>query len=261
MTESEVRIEARGVRKQFPKAERPALDGVDLTVRAGRVCALLGANGAGKTTMIRILTTLLVADEGEVRVAGYDVATQGGQVRASIGLVGQYAALDEVLTGRQNLELFSKLAGMSRTEAREHAAGLLERAGLSDVGDRVVGKLSGGLRRRMDLATSMITTPQVLFVDEPTTGVDPHARRDLWAQLRAMAEQGVAILLTTQYLEEADSLADDVVILKEGKVIARGTPSDLKQLVGEPKWELREPTLEDVYLHLHDAGNQLGVMN
>jgi ABC-2 type transport system ATP-binding protein len=251
MDEAEVRIEARGVRKRFRGAERAALDGVDLTVRAGRVCALLGANGAGKTTMIRILTTLLAADEGEVKVAGYDVRTQGGPVRASVGLVGQYAALDEMLTGRQNLELFSKLAGMRRAEAKEHAAGLLAAAGLTDVGDRVVSKLSGGLRRRMDLATSLITTPAVLFVDEPTTGVDPHARRDLWQRLREMAGRGTAILLTTQYLEEADALADDVVILKDGVVIARGTPSDLKKLVGEPKWELREPTLEAVYLHLH----------
>lgn len=254
MAEPEIRIEAVGVRKHFRGAENPALDGVDLTVRAGRICALLGANGAGKTTMIRILTTLLAADEGEIRVAGYDVTAQGGQVRASVGLVGQYAALDEILTGRQNLELFAKLAGMNRGQARAHAAQLLEAAGLSDVGDRVVSKLSGGLRRRMDLATSLITAPAVLFVDEPTTGVDPHARRDLWARLREMAEQGAAILLTTQYLEEADALADDVVILKDGSVIARGTPSDLKQLIGEPKWELREPTLEDVYLQLHTEG-------
>lgn len=257
MAESEVLIDARGVRKRFRGAEQPALDGVDLTVRGGRICALLGANGAGKTTMIRVLTTLLAADEGQVRVAGFDVATQGGQVRASIGLVGQYAALDEMLTGRQNLELFAKLAGMGRSAAKVHAAELLEAAGLSDVGDRVVSKLSGGLRRRMDLATSLINTPTVLFVDEPTTGVDPHARRDLWARLREMADQGVAILLTTQYLEEADALADDVVILRDGRVIARGTRSDLKKLVGEPKWELREPTLEDVYLQVHQPEEAL----
>ncbi|GAB3239622.1 ABC transporter ATP-binding protein [Kineosporia babensis] len=257
MAEPEVLIEARGVRKHFRGAEAPALDGVDIIVEAGRICALLGTNGAGKTTMIRILTTLLTPDEGQVKVAGYDIATHPGQVRASIGLVGQYAALDEILTGRQNLELFSKLAGMRRAEARRHAARLLETAGLGEVGDRVVSKLSGGLRRRMDLATSLITTPRVLFVDEPTTGVDPHARRDLWARLREMADQGVAILLTTQYLEEADALADDVVILKAGSVIARGTTADLKQLVGEPKWELREPTLEDVYLHLHATSEEV----
>ena len=254
MSESEVRIEASGVRKTFPGAGKPALDGVDLAVRGGQICALLGANGAGKTTMIRILTTLLTADEGTIRVAGYDVATQGGKVRSSIGLVGQYAALDEILSGRQNLELFAKLAGLGRGAARERANGLLATAGLSEVGDRPVSTLSGGLRRRMDLATSLITTPAVLFVDEPTTGLDPLARRDVWERLRRMAQGGVAILLTTQYLEEADALADDVVILKEGVVIARGTPSDLKRLVGEPKWELRNPTLEDVYLQVHEQG-------
>ncbi|MBT0772234.1 ATP-binding cassette domain-containing protein [Kineosporia sp. J2-2] len=248
MERTDVRVEARGVRKTFAGARRPALDGVDLTVRAGRVLALLGANGAGKTTMIRILTTLLAADAGTARVAGYDVATQGGRVRASIGLAGQYAALDEILTGRQNLEMFSKLAGYSRIRARERSGELLAAAGLVEVADRPVAGLSGGLRRRMDLAASLITTPAVLFVDEPTAGLDPQARRDLWGRLRGMADGGVAILLTTQYLEEADALADDVVILKDGSVIARGTPAELKTLVGEPRWVMQQPTLEDVYL-------------
>ncbi len=252
--EAIVRIEARGIRKRFPGKPEPALAGVDLTVRAGRICALLGANGAGKTTMIRILTTLLTADAGEARVAGYDVRTESTRVRSQIGLVGQYAALDEVLTGRQNLELFAKLTGLSRGRARERAEVLLAAAGLAEVADHPVARLSGGLRRRMDLTTSLITTPTVLFVDEPTTGLDPQSRRDLWDRLRRMAQDGVAVLLTTQYLEEADALADDVVILKGGSVIARGTASDLKRLVGEPRWELREPTLEDVYLHVHEQG-------
>ncbi|MFI6297379.1 ABC transporter ATP-binding protein [Nonomuraea sp. NPDC050790] len=246
-------IFARGVRKHFPGNERPALDGVDLTVRAGRVCALLGGNGAGKTTMIRILTTLTRADEGTVQVAGWDVRAEGTRVRASIGLVGQYAALDEVLSARENLELFGRLAGLGRRHARDRAGELLGTAGLGEVGRRPVGSFSGGMRRRLDLATSLITTPAVLFIDEPTTGLDPQARRELWSSVRELAAAGTTVLLTTQYLEEADALADDVVILREGRVIAEGTPGDLKKLVGEPRMELREPTLEDVYLHLHQG--------
>ncbi|MFD1939529.1 MULTISPECIES: ABC transporter ATP-binding protein [Nonomuraea] len=244
-------IVARGVRKRFAGNARPALDGVDLTVQAGRVCALLGGNGAGKTTMVRILTTLTRADEGTVRVAGWDVVGQATQVRASIGLVGQYAALDELLSARENLELFGRLAGLNRHRARVRASELLETAGLTEVGRRAVGTFSGGMRRRLDLATSLITTPAVLFIDEPTTGLDPQARHDLWASVRVLADAGTTVLLTTQYLEEADELADDVVILREGAVIAQGTQEDLKSLVGEPRWELRRPTLEDVYLHLH----------
>ncbi|MEV4890298.1 ATP-binding cassette domain-containing protein [Nonomuraea sp. NPDC055795] len=253
MTGESAPIFARGVRKHFPGNERPALDGVDLTVRAGRVCALLGGNGAGKTTMIRILTTLTRADAGTVRVAGGDVRDDGTRVRASIGLVGQYAALDEVLSARENLELFGRLAGLDRRRARERAGELLGTAGLHEVGRRPVGSFSGGMRRRLDLATSLITIPAVLFIDEPTTGLDPQARRELWSSVRALTAAGTTVLLTTQYLDEADALADDVVILREGRVIAEGTPGDLKKLVGEPRMELREPTLEDVYLHLHEG--------
>ncbi|WP_246266609.1 ABC transporter ATP-binding protein [Nonomuraea typhae] len=244
-------IHARGVRKHFPGNERPALDGVDLTVGTGRVCALLGGNGAGKTTMVRIMTTLTRADAGTVHIAGHDVRTEGTRVRAAIGLVGQYAALDEVLSARENLELFARLSGLGRRRARERAEELLGTAGLTGTGRRPVGAFSGGMRRRLDLATSLITTPGVLFIDEPTTGLDPQARRELWASVTSLARSGTTVLLTTQYLDEADALADDVVILREGRVIAQGTPQDLKKLVGEPRMELREPTLEDVYLHLH----------
>jgi ABC-type multidrug transport system ATPase subunit len=244
-------IHAQGVRKHHRGADRPALDGVDLTVAAGRVCALLGGNGAGKTTMVRVLTTLTRPDAGTVRVAGYDTARDGTRVRAAIGLVGQYAALDEVLGARENLEMFARLAGLDRRRARARADELLATAGLTGTGRRPVSAFSGGMRRRLDLAASLITTPRVLFVDEPTTGLDPRARRDLWAAIRALADAGTTVLLTTQYLDEADALADDVVILREGSVIAQGTPADLRRLVGEPRWELREPTLEDVYLHLH----------
>jgi ABC-type multidrug transport system ATPase subunit len=244
-------IVARGIRKHFPGNPRPTLDGVDLTVEAGRVCALLGGNGAGKTTMIKILATLTRPDEGKALIAGHDVVREATRVRASIGLVGQYAALDELLSARENLELFGRLSGLTRRGARDRADQLLDTSGLADVGRRPVGAFSGGMRRRLDLATSLITTPGVLFIDEPTTGLDPGARHDLWDSVRALADAGTAVLLTTQYLEEADALADDVVILREGVVIAQGTPEDLKKLVGEPQMVLREPTLEDVYLHLH----------
>lgn len=245
-------ITAQGVRKSFPGADRPALDGVDLRVDAGRVCALLGANGAGKTTLVRILTTLTRKDAGTVTMDGADVDSDPAQVRASIGVVGQYAALDEVLTARENLELFARLIGLPRAAARARTDELLNQAGLSEHADRRVSGFSGGMRRRLDLVTSMITRPSILLIDEPTTGLDPVARRTIWDAVRALVSDGTTVLLTTQYLEEADELADDVVILREGSVLATGTPKDLKALVGEPRMELREPTLEDVYLHLYE---------
>ena len=247
-----IRVEA--VRKTFPKRDKPALGGVDLRVEAGRVCALLGGNGAGKTTLVRILTTLTAKDAGVVRVNGWDVDHDPARVRASIGVVGQHAALDEVLSARENLELFARLIGLSRGQARTRTAELLERAGLSEHAGQKVSRFSGGMRRRLDLVTSMITRPVVLLIDEPTTGLDPVARRMIWDAVRALVSDGTTVLLTTQYLDEADALADDVVILREGAVLATGTPTDLKALVGEPRMELREPTLEDVYLHLHEKG-------
>lgn len=247
-------ISVRGVRKSFPGTDRPALDGVDLQVEAGRVCALLGANGAGKTTLVRILTTLTRKDAGTVTVSGWDVERESGKVRASIGVVGQYAALDELLSARENLEMFARLIGLTQTEARARSSELLEQADLSEHAGKKVSSFSGGMRRRLDLVTSMITRPAILLIDEPTTGLDPMARRTIWEAVRALVSDGTTVLLTTQYLEEADELADDVVILREGKVLATGTPKDLKALVGEPRMELREPTLEDVYLHLYERG-------
>lgn len=244
-------INVRGVRKSFRGTDRPALDGVDLQVSPGRVCALLGANGAGKTTLVRILTTLTRKDAGAATVNGWDVERAPGQVRASIGVVGQYAALDEVLSARENLEMFARLIGLSRAESRGRAGALLEQAGLEEHGEKRVAEFSGGMRRRLDLVTSMITRPAVLLIDEPTTGLDPVARRAIWDAVRGLVADGTTVLLTTQYLDEADELADDIVILREGTVLATGTPKDLKALVGEPRMELREPTLEDVYLHLH----------
>lgn len=244
-------VVARGIRKSFPGMDRPALDGVDLSVGRGRICALLGANGAGKTTLIRILTTLTAADAGDALIAGRDVRTEPTAVRAAIGLVGQNAAVDEVLSGRRNLVLFGRLSGLTTADARARAEDLLTWAGLDDAADRPVGTYSGGMRRRLDLAAGLVTTPEVLIVDEPTTGLDPQARREIWAAVRALADGGVTVLLTTQYLEEADELADDVVILRDGRVVATGTPAELGRLVGEPQLVLRPPTLEDVYLHLH----------
>lgn len=244
-------ISARGVRKSFEGADRPALDDVSLTVDPGRVCALLGANGAGKTTLLRILTTLTRKDAGTVEVNGWDVDRHPREVRASIGVVGQYAALDDVLSARENLVLFARLIGLSRSEARARALELLEQGGLGEHADKRVSAFSGGMRRRLDLVTSFITRPSVLLIDEPTTGLDPVARRTIWDAVRGLVADGTTVLLTTQYLQEADELADDVVILSEGKVLATGTTASLKALVGEPRMELREPTLEDVYLHLH----------
>lgn len=244
-------IDARGVHKTFPGMDRPALDGVDLAVARGRICALLGANGAGKTTLVRVLTTLTQPDAGDVHVAGRDVRRESAAVRAAIGLVGQSAAVDEVLSGRRNLVLFGRLSGLTGDDARSRADQLLAWAGLADAADRSVATYSGGMRRRLDLAAGLVTTPEVLFVDEPTTGLDPQARREIWHAVRALADDGVTVLLTTQYLEEADELADDVVILRDGRVIATGTPAELGRLVGEPQMVLRPPTLEDVYLHLH----------
>ncbi len=244
-------IQTQDLVKRYRGQDRPALDGVTIQVGQGSVCALLGENGAGKTTLIRILTTLTRPDSGSAAVMGHDVASAGGDVRRVIGLVGQYASVDEVLTGRHNLELFGRLNGLTTRAARGRAGQLLERFRLTDVADRAVHGYSGGMRRRLDLATGLLGTPRVLFVDEPTTGLDPQARREVWRDLRDLADEGTTVLLTTQYLEEADALADQVVILRAGRVALAGRAQDLKRVVGEPRVEVREPTLEDVYLHLH----------
>ncbi|TDC52402.1 ATP-binding cassette domain-containing protein [Jiangella ureilytica] len=243
----ETAIEARSVRKHYRGAERPALDGFDLRVAAGSVCALLGRNGAGKTTAVRILTTLLAMDDGTATVAGHDVRADGDGVRRAIGLVGQNAAVDEILGGRANLVLFGRLRGLSKAAARARAAELITRFGLDDAADRAVGTYSGGMRRRLDLAASLVLAPSVLFVDEPTTGLDPDARREVWGTVRRLVDDGVTVLLTTQYLEEAEELAGHVAMLRDGRVVLEGSPAELTSLVGDTRVEATfEPAAADV---------------
>jgi ABC-2 type transport system ATP-binding protein len=221
---------AEDLRKRY--GETVALDGFSVSVGAGSVCGLLGPNGAGKTTAVRILTTLLRPDSGRAQVAGYDITTQAAQVRAHIGLVGQHAAVDEVLSGRQNLVLFGRLFHLDAVSAGRRADELLAQFGLADAAGRPVGKYSGGMRRRLDLAASLILAPQVLFLDEPTTGLDPRGRSEVWTALRALVDGGTTVLLTTQYLDEADQLADHVVVIDAGRVIAENTPERLKARIG-----------------------------
>ncbi|MEV4101554.1 ATP-binding cassette domain-containing protein [Nonomuraea sp. NPDC049649] len=232
-------IEARGLRKTY--RGKTALDGFDLEVAEGTVCGLLGPNGAGKTTAVRILTTLLRADGGRASVAGHDVARHPRRVRRSIGLVGQYAAVDELLTGRQNLELFGRLYHLDARSARDRAAELLDAFGLDHPGP--VGEYSGGMRRRLDLAASMILDPAVLFLDEPTTGLDPRSRGEVWQAVRGLVAGGTTVLLTTQYLEEADQLAGRVVVIDAGRVVAGGTPDELKSRLGGDRLDvvIRDP--------------------
>jgi daunorubicin resistance ABC transporter ATP-binding subunit len=230
-------IEAIGLRKSF--GDQEAMRGLDLTVRSGELFALLGPNGAGKTTTIRMLTTLLRPDGGTARVFGYDVVGEAGRVRERISVTGQYAAVDEALTGRQNLALFAGLYGYTRKEAKKLADELLEMFGLSDAGGRTVGTYSGGMRRRLDLAAGLLPRPKVLFLDEPTTGLDPQSRRDLWEAVRGLARQGMTVLLTTQYLEEADQLADRIGFIAGGRLIAVGTPAELKSCYGGKTLTLR----------------------
>ena len=214
-----------------------ALDGVDVTVAEGSVLGLLGPNGAGKTTVVRILTTLLVADEGRAEVMGLDVAGDADQVRAAIGLTGQYAAVDEYLTGFENLEMVGRLYHLPKAEARRRAGELLERFDLVEAANRPAKTYSGGMRRRLDIAASLINRPRVLFLDEPTTGLDPRSRLAMWEFIADLADGGTTILLTTQYLEEADRLADRMVVIDRGKVIARGTGDELKAQVGGQRLE------------------------
>ena len=224
-------IDVQDLRKRYPwSADEVGLNGIDLLVERGTVHALLGPNGAGKTTTIRILTTLLRADSGTARVVGFDVRTAGRAVRRHIGLVGQSAAVDEVLTGRQNLLMLGRLNHLPRPAAR--AGELLDRFGLAEPADRKVATYSGGMRRQLDLAASLIVEPAVLFVDEPTTGLDPEARRDVWSSIEGLVEAGTTVLLTTQYLEEADALADRVTMVAGGRVAAEGSPDELKARVG-----------------------------
>ena len=235
-----IAIEAAGLRKSFGAARAGkkragpvrALRGVDLTVPRGGVCALLGPNGAGKTTVVRVLATLLRPDAGTARVAGRDVLREPAQVRAAIGLAGQHAAVDDDLTGRENLFILGLMHHLGRRRARARAAELLDRFGLADAADRLVKTWSGGMRRRLDLIASLIVAPPVLFLDEPTTALDPRSRAEIWAAIRALANEGTTIMLTTQYLDEADQLSDQIVIIDAGRVVAQGRPDELKDTLG-----------------------------
>jgi ABC-2 type transport system ATP-binding protein len=223
------------------KVEVRALDGLTLAVEPGGISGLLGPNGAGKTTLIRVLATLLPPDEGTARVAGVDVRADPAQVRARIGLAGQYAAVDDHLTGRENLEMVGRLYGLSRREARRRAGEVLERIRLQEAADRQVKTYSGGMRRRLDLAASLVGRPRVLFLDEPTAGLDPASRRDLWALIGDLVDTGTTVLLTTQYLEEADRLADRIAVIDHGRLVSEGTVDQLKDRVGGSVLELTVP--------------------
>ncbi len=226
-------VDAHDLVKVFPKGNVRALDGVSLQVPSGECFGLLGPNGAGKTTLVRILSTILTPDEGRAAIFGLDVAKQGDQVRRLIGLAGQYATVDENLTGSENLKMIGRLCRLSRETAGSRAAELLELFGLVDAGHRAVKTYSGGMRRRLDLAASLVAEPPLLFLDEPTSGLDPQSRQDLFAVIEGLVATGTTILLTTQYLEEADRLCRGLVVVDHGRIIAEGTPSDLKARLGE----------------------------
>jgi len=240
-------IVAEGLTKRFGPVT--AVNGIDLQVKEATVFGLLGPNGAGKTTTVHILSTLATPDAGKVTIVGYDVETQAHQVRQLIGLAGQYASVDEMLTGTENLVLLARLTGQSRATAKQRAKDLLRQFNLEDAAARAVKTYSGGMRRRLDLAASLVNRPRVLFLDEPTTGLDPRSRNDMWNIVRDLtANHGVTVLLTTQYLEEADQLADQIAVIDHGRVIAQGTSAQLKALTGAD-------TLDKVFLSLtgHDT--------
>ncbi|MFI5958494.1 ATP-binding cassette domain-containing protein [Cryptosporangium sp. NPDC051539] len=230
-------IEVEGLVKRF--GATTALDGVELTVPTGTILGLLGPNGAGKTTAVRVLATLLQPDAGSARVCGYDVVHQAAAVRSRIALTGQYASVDEDLSGTENLVMLARLLGHSRRDSKATAAGLLSRFGLADAGGRSVTTYSGGMRRRLDLAAGLVGDPDVLYLDEPTTGLDPRSRGEVWDTIRGLVADGVTVLLTTQYLDEADQLADSIAVIDRGRLIATGTPDELKSQVGEQTIEVR----------------------
>lgn len=239
-------IQVRGLQKSYKQLQ--VLKNVDFEVEKGSIFALLGSNGAGKTTIIKILTTLLKPDGGTVMVNGYDVTLNPDNVRQSISLTGQFAAVDEILTGRENLIMIARLRHLNHP--RQVADDLLKRFGLSDAADRRVSAYSGGMRRRLDIAMSLIGKPQLIFLDEPTTGLDPEARIEVWKTIKELADNGTTVFLTTQYLEEAEQLADQIAILHEGRIIVSGTLEDLKKLFPPSKVEYieKQPTLEEIFL-------------
>ncbi|PPG32130.1 ABC transporter ATP-binding protein [Pseudoclavibacter sp. RFBB5] len=247
-----------GITKSY--GDLAVLTGVDFAVERGSIFALLGSNGAGKTTLVRILSTLLRADDGSAVVTGFDVASQASEVRGSISLTGQFAAVDEVLTGRENLALVARLRHVPRPN--EVADALLERFSLADAGRRRAATYSGGMRRRLDIAMSLIGNPPVVFLDEPTTGLDPQARLEVWGAVRELAATGTTVLLTTQYLDEAEQLADRIAILNEGRIIANGTLAELKRLLPPANVEYveKQPTLEEIFLAVvGDSGGERGL--
>ena len=237
-------IAASGLRKAY--GNKIVLDGIDLDVRAGTVFSLLGPNGAGKTTTVNVLTTLLKADGGTAHVAGHDIATEPKAVRAAIGVTGQFAAVDELLTGQENLQLIADLKHVGSGEGRRIIAGLLERFDLAGSAQKLVSTYSGGMRRKLDLAMTLVGNPEVIFLDEPTTGLDPRSRRTMWDIIRELVADGVSIFLTTQYLEEADQLAGQIAVLNQGRVVAQGTPSELKRQIPGGHIQLRFADVRDL---------------
>jgi len=244
---TDVLVRADGLRKSYgsPRRPVPVLDGVDLTLHRGEVLALLGPNGAGKTTTVRILATLLRPDGGTATVAGHDVVRDAARVRGLISLTGQHAAVDEKQSGRENLTMMGRLAHLPRRTARDRVDGLLDAFDLAGAADRRVGTYSGGMRRRLDLAAGLLTRPQVMFLDEPTTGLDPRSRQTMWGVIRDVVADGTSLFLTTQYLEEADQLADRVALIDDGRVVAEGSPADLKRRVGDASIELTFASADD----------------
>ncbi|GAA1864082.1 ATP-binding cassette domain-containing protein [Asanoa iriomotensis] len=230
-------IAATGLRKAYQ--DKIVLDGIDLEVAAGTIFSLLGPNGAGKTTTVNVLTTLMKADAGTVRVAGHDVATDTKAVRAAIGVTGQFAAVDDLLTGRENLKLMTDLKGLRGDEGKRVVADLLERFDLTGSADKMAATYSGGMRRKLDLAMTLVGRPSIIFLDEPTTGLDPRSRRTMWEIIRQLVTDGVTIFLTTQYLDEADRLADRIAVLDQGTIVAQGTPAELKSQIGGSHVRLR----------------------
>jgi daunorubicin resistance ABC transporter ATP-binding subunit len=249
-------VEARGLTKSFGKVR--ALDGLDLVAESGQVVAVLGPNGAGKTTFVRSVATLVRPDGGELRVAGVDAFRHPEQVRRVIGLAGQYAAVEPAMTGRENVVMVARLYGQTRRQAKANAAVVLDQLGLTDAADRPVGSYSGGMRRRLDLGASLVGAPRVLLLDEPTTGLDPRSRNELWEAIRSMVRAGTDVLLTTQYLDEADQLAQRVVIVDKGRVIADGTPGELKSQAGRDVVEIRVHRPEDLTVVAESLG-RIGV--